>query len=68
MNSGISRTFELFSQGLERLHEETEVLDEVDKSIVVGQCWFFNNHVLFLLRQGFQMRMLCYMKIRLDSV
>ena len=30
MNSGISRTFELFSQGLERLHEETEVLDEVD--------------------------------------
>ena len=52
MNSGISRTFELFSQGLERLHEETEVLDEVDKSIVVGQCWFFNNHVSILAEAG----------------
>ncbi len=52
MNSGISRTFELFSQGLERLHEETEVLDEVDKSIVVGQCWFFNNNVSILAEAG----------------
>lgn len=52
MNSGISRTFELFSQGLERLHEETEVLDEVDKSIVVGQCWFFNNSISVLAEAG----------------
>ena len=52
MNSGISRTFELFSQGLERIHEETEILDEVDKSIVVGQCWFFNNNVSILAEAG----------------
>ena len=52
MNSGISRTFELFSQGLERIHEETEILDEIDKSIVVGQCWFFNNNVSILAEAG----------------
>lgn len=52
MNSGILRTFELFSQGLERIHEETEILDEVDKSIVVGQCWFFNNNVSILAEAG----------------
>lgn len=52
MNSGISKTFELFSQGLVRLHQETEVFDEVDKSIVIGQCWFFNNNIYILAEAG----------------
>lgn len=52
MNLGLSRSFKLFSQGLERFHEETEVLDTVDKSIVVGQCWFHNNNVSILAEAG----------------
>lgn len=49
---GISGAYELFAEGLERFHEETEVLDEVDRSIVVGQCWFCNANVPVLAEAG----------------
>ena len=52
MRSEIASTYELFAQGLEQFHEETEVLDEIDKSIVVGQCWFCNDNVSFLAEAG----------------
>lgn len=52
MRVGIARTYELFAQGLEQFHEDTEVLDEFDKSIVLGQCWFCNENVSFLAEAG----------------
>lgn len=52
MRVGIARTYELFAQGLGQFHDETEVLDEIDKSIVVGQCWFCNENVSFLAEAG----------------
>lgn len=52
MRVGIARIYELFAQGLEQFHDDTEVLDEIDKSIVVGQCWFCNENVSFLAEAG----------------
>ena len=52
MRVGIARTYEMFAQGLAQFHDETEVLDEIDKSIVVGQCWFCNENVSILAEAG----------------
>lgn len=52
MRVGIARTYELFAQGLGQFHDETEVLEEIDKSIVIGQCWFYNENVSFLAEAG----------------
>lgn len=52
MQDDILETFELFSKGIERFHEETEVFDDIDKSILVGQCWFYNTNASVLAEAG----------------
>lgn len=52
MRSGLNETFELFATGLEQFHDETEVLNEADRSIVLGQCWYINPNVPVLAEAG----------------
>lgn len=52
LRASIARTYELFTLGLEQFHDETGILDDIDKCIVVGQCWFCNENISFLAEAG----------------
>lgn len=52
MREKIESTYELFARGLEQFHDETDVLNEIDKSIVLGHCWFSNENVSLLAEAG----------------
>ncbi len=48
MRSDAVKAYSLFSRGLRKFHEETKVFEGIDKTIVLGKCWFNNPNVYLL--------------------
>lgn len=52
VRQGVTKAYELFAQGIEGMHKETDILNESERSIVVGQCWFYNENASVLAEAG----------------